>query len=341
MRAVVLEQRGKDGVAVGTRPDPKRGSGQALVKMRAASLNRVDVYMRDVGLGITHSLPQIMGVDGVGEIAEIGPGSDLQVGQRVIIYPYLFCGRCDHCLAGDQPLCVNAKIFGEHLDGTFADYIAVPEVCLLPLAGQVDDIEAATLGVAYLTAWRMVFGKGGASSGKSLLVVGASGGVAAAAIQLGRLAGCHVIATTSSADKQEKAKQAGADTVIDYTAENTAKAVLALTDGAGVDIVIDNVGEETWAHSLRAVKRGGRIVTCGATTGAQPSADLQRLFIRQISIHGSTMGDLGEFTRLLDAFTRGRFKPIVHKTFNMENALKAFQCLEDPQRFGKVVLAIP
>jgi len=340
MRAVVLEKRGKDGVIVTERPDPVRAAGHALVKMHAASLNRVDVYMRDVGLGITHSLPLIMGVDGVGEIAEVGPGSPLQVGQRVILYPYLFCGRCEHCLAGDQPLCVTGKVLGEHQDGTFAERISVPEVCLLPLPDHVDDLEAATLGVAYLTAWRMVFGKGKASAGKSLLVVGAGGGVAAAAIQLARLAGCRVIATSSSADKLEKARQAGADETIDYTAENTAKAVLALTDGAGVDIVIDNVGEATWEHSLRAVKRGGRIVTCGATTGAQPSADLQRLFIRQISVHGSTMGDLGEFARMVTAFAQGRFKPVVHATFKLSDALQALACLEDPERFGKVVLEI-
>jgi len=186
----------------------------------------------------------------------------------------------------------------------------------------------------------MVFGKGQASAGKSLLVVGAGGGVGAAAIQLGRLAGCRVIATSSSAEKLQRAKEAGADEVIDYTAENTAKRVLALTGGAGVDIVIDNVGEASWEHSLRAVKRGGRIVTCGATTGSHPSADLQRLFIRQISIHGSTMGDLGEFARMVAAFSQGRFKPIVHATFKLSQALDAFRCLEDPKRFGKVVLEI-
>ena len=340
MKAVVLQRRGKDGVALLDRPEPERKPGWALVKMKAASLNRVDLYMRDNGAGITHDLPLVMGVDGVGEIAAVGPESAFRVGQRVILYPYAFCGTCAHCRAGDQPLCTGARIFGEHIDGTFAEIVAAPEASLFPLSDDVDPRQAATIGVAYLTAWRMVFGKGGAGPGKTALVVGAGGGVSAAAVQLAKLAGCRVIATTSTEEKQAHARRIGADAVIDYRAGNVVKAVMALTDGAGADLVIDNVGAATWEQSLRAVRRGGRVVTCGATTGSHPSADLQRLFIRQISVHGSTMGDLSEFSRLLAAFSRALFTPVIDSVYPLTEAAAAFERLEHPQRFGKVVLDI-
>jgi NADPH:quinone reductase-like Zn-dependent oxidoreductase len=339
MKAVVLTERGKEGVHVQDRPAPVRKPGWATVRMRAASLNRVDVYMRDVGVGITHSLPQIMGVDGVGEVIDADPDSPL-MGRRVVLYPYSFCGTCPFCLAGEHPLCAKARIYGEHMDGTLAETIIAPETSLVPLPDNVDDLAAASLGVGYLTAWRMVFGKAGASAGQTALVQGAGGGVAAAAIQLAHLAGCRVIATTSGANKRDQARTIGADRVIDYKEEDIAKTVLKETGGAGVDFVIDNVGEATWGHSLRAVKRGGRVVTCGATTGAHPSADLQRLFIRQVSVHGSTMGNLTEFNRLLTTFTLGRITPVIDSVFAMDEIHAAFDRLEHPDRFGKVAIRI-
>lgn len=339
MQAVVLSDRGPAGVAVRDIAPPARPDRFARVRMLAASVNRVDIYMRDSGAGITHSLPQVMGVDGVGEVVEVDASSALRPGQQVLIYPYEFCGACRHCAAGNQPLCTSARIFGEHRDGTFAEEIVVPERSLMALSPLTDRRAAAALGVAYLTAWRMVFGKTTVGPGSVVLVVGAGGGVAVAAVQLARLAGARVIATTTGARKLAALAEAGAEP-IDYREEDVVKRVLALTDGEGADLVIDNVGEQTWPTSLRAAARGGALVTCGATTGGHPSAELQRLFVRQLSIHGSTMGSLDEFRRMVRSFEQGDFKPLIDSIYPLDRIADAFARLEHPDRLGKVVIDI-
>lgn len=339
MKAVILKARGPDGVVYGEAPEPSRPPGRARVRMLAASANRVDLYMRDSGAGITHALPQIMGVDGVGEILEADADSRLAPGDRVLLYPYEFCGRCRFCLAGDQPLCVSAKILGEHRDGVFAEQVVLPAVSLVKIAPEADLEQAAALGVAYLTAWRMVFGKGGAGPGSSALIQGAGGGVAYAALQLLRMAGVRVLATTTGAAKLAHLEAMGVP-AIDYAAEDVAKAALKLTGGEGVDLVVDDVGEKTWAASLRSLARGGRLVTCGATTGGHPSAEIQRLFVRQISIHGSTMGGLDEFRRLIRAWEAGGFVPLIDSVFPLSETSAAFARLEHPARMGKIVIRI-
>lgn len=340
MRAVCLQHRGTDGIQLCEVSDPKPDFGQALVELEAASLNRVDIYMRDSGAGITHTLPQIMGVDGVGRIREINGKSGLKIGQRVAIYPYQFCGMCEFCLAGEQPLCISAKLPGEHIDGTFAEYICMPVQSLVPLPEDIDPAEAACLGVAYLTAWRMVFGKAKATAGKTALIVGAGGGVALASLQLCKVAGCRVIATTSGVRKMNMLAKLGADAVIDYQKEDVVERVKELTELNGADFAIDNVGESTWPSTLKCLKRGGDIITCGATTGGHPSAELQRLFIRQLSVHGSTMGNLAEFSSVLKTFEEGLFSPIIDSTFPLFEARKAIDRLDSIDRFGKVVLVI-
>ena len=311
-------------------------SGQARVRLRAASVNRVDLYMRDNGAGITHQLPQTLGVDGVGDVVE---AEGFSPGERVILYPYEFCGRCRHCQAGNQPLCASARIFGEHRDGTFAEEIVVPVSSLVRLSPEADATMAATLGVAYLTAWRMVFGHMATGPGHVVLIQGGGGGVSYAAMQLARMAGARVIVTTSGAEKRAHFRAEAVD-VIDYASEDVAKSVQSLTDGEGADLVIDNVGERTWASSLRSLARGGHLVTCGSTTGAHPSADIQRLFVRQLNIHGSTMGSLEEMRRLIRAFEAGAFRPHIDSTFPLESLPEAFARLEHPDRLGKVVIKI-
>ncbi|WP_372604411.1 zinc-binding dehydrogenase [Actibacterium sp.] len=339
MHALVLKTRGPEGAEVCETPRPALAPEQVLVRMLAASVNRVDLYMRDNGAGITHSLPQIMGVDGVGEVAEAPEGSAFAVGDRVILYPYEFCGTCRYCLAGDQPLCTSARIFGEHRDGTIAQYIAAPEVSLLPLSPDTDAAAAATVGVAYLTAWRMVFGKTPIAPGAQVLVQGAGGGVSYAAAQLARMAGARVIVTTTGATKLAHFRAQGFEAV-DYAAGPVSKAVLALTGGEGVDLVVDNVGAATWDQSLRSLRRGGAVVTCGATTGSAPSADLQRMFIRQLSVHGSTMGSMAEFRQLIAAFEAGGFTPPIDEIFPLSRAAEALDRLGAPDRLGKVVIQI-
>ena len=338
MKAFILKQRGPLGAQLDDVPLPQRGKGEVLLKMLAASLNRVDVYMRDSGAGIRHTLPQIMGVDGVAEVVEAPDGSSLAKGQRVLLYPYEFCGTCPHCIAGDQPLCLTARIPGEHRDGTLAEYIVMPERSVLPLSNNTDPVQAAAIGVAYLTAWRMVFGKAPFQPGQTVLVQGAGGGVAFAAAQLAEMAGARVIVTTHGTAKMERCKAEGF-AAVDYKA-NTVDEIMDLTNGQGADLVIDNVGAATWPTSLRSVRRGGHVVTCGATTGAQPSADIQRLFVRQISIHGSTMGSIDEFTKLIACFEEGAFRVPVDAVFPLSKTQDAISRLEAPDRFGKVVVSI-
>lgn len=339
MKAVQLTSRGKSGIGVADCPQEELFPGFVRLRMLAASVNRVDLYMRDSGEGIRHSLPLIMGVDGVGEVIEIAGASDFRIGQRVIIYPYSYCGQCRYCQMGDQTLCNSAKIFGEHIDGTFRNEMVVPSKSVLPLSDSADVEQAAALGVAYLTAWRMVFGKGPVEPGMRVLVQGAGGGVSYAAMQLARLAGAKTIVTTTGAQKVAHFKGLGVD-VIDYREARVPDAVMSLTSGEGADLVIDNSGEASWPASLRSLARGGRIVTCGATTGGHPSAELQRLFIRQFNIHGSTMGSMDELRRLLRAFEAGEFEPMIDSRFPLSEIGAAFERQEAPERMGKVVLRI-
>lgn len=339
MKAIVLTDRGADGVALCDMPEPAVPEGWAKVRMLAASVNRVDLYMRDSGAGITHQLPLIMGVDGVGVVAEAPEGSGIAPSDRVILYPYEFCGTCRPCLRGEQPLCHHARILGEHRHGTFAEYVALPARSLVKLPDEADMDQAAVLGVAYLTAWRMVFGKAPAGPGTVVLVQGAGGGVSYAAVQLARMAGARVIVTTTGADKLAHFRGLGVE-ALDYRDADVARPVLAMTGGEGADLAIDNVGERTWGASLRALARGGHLVTCGATTGAHPSADLQRLFIRQLSVHGSTMGSMDEFRRLVLAWRSGSFTPLIDSSFPLAEVPSAFARLEDPARMGKILIRI-
>ncbi len=339
MKAIVLRERGPQGMRLENFPEPERPAGWVRVRMLAASVNRVDLYMRDNGAGITHELPLVMGVDGVGEVAEADTESGLEPGDRVILYPYEFCGRCRHCLAGDQPLCTSARILGEHRHGTFAQYVALPAASCVKLRPGTDPLKASVLGVAWLTAWRMVFGKAPVSPGAIVLVQGGGGGVAHAAVQLARMAGARVIVTTSGPEKRAHFREMGVES-IDYRNEDVPKALMKLTGGEGADLVIDNVGEKTWGASLRSMARGGHLVTCGATTGAHPSADIQRLFVRQLSIHGSTMGSMEEFRRLVAAFEAGAIEPLIDSVLPLEAMAEAFARLEDPARMGKIAIQI-
>ena len=341
MRAAVLDQYGEGAPAVRDFPDPVPAPGEVLVRLRAAALNRVDLYMRGGGQGITHRLPLVMGVDGAGEVVSAPSGSSFSPGDRVLLYPAAFCGRCPECQRGEQPFCEHVRIAGEHRHGTFAELIAMPAACWLPIPAGLSFEEAAALPIAYLTAWRMLFGwDRPLGPGQTVLVVGAGGGVASACVQLAHLAGAQVLATSSTPEKLAHAAVLGAVVTIDYRTEDVPKRVLAETGGAGVDLVVDNVGAATWGQSLRVVRRGGRVVTCGATTGGDPSAELQRVFIRQIQIQGSTMGSLKEFRRLLAVIAAGRLRPAIESAFALEEVRAALDILATGAQRGKLVLRI-
>ncbi|MBN9404872.1 MAG: zinc-binding dehydrogenase [Burkholderiales bacterium] len=342
MKAAFLTGHGgNEVVAVGERPLPARAAGEVRVRLHAATLNRVDLYMRDSGAGITHRIPQIMGVDGAGVIDELDAGDPvLQPGQRVLLYPGVACGRCEFCLRGDEVLCTRYQILGEQRDGTFAQHIAVPARSVLPLPDGWSFAEGAALGVNHLTAWRMLVTQAQLRPWETVLIFGIGGGVSLAGLQIAKALGARVIVTSRHAGKLERARALGADHVIDASREDIAKAALAATGGRGVDVAFDNVGETVWSHALKSLVRGGRLVLCGATSGDQPGADLRRLFIRQLKVLGSTMGTVAELHQLLAFCQRHGVRPVIEQTFALDEVHAALARLESGLQFGKIALTI-
>jgi NADPH:quinone reductase-like Zn-dependent oxidoreductase len=340
MKAAVLEQRGREGLKVREFPRPVSQPGEALLRVHAVGLNRVDLYMRDSGVGITHTLPIVQGVEAAGIVAEAPTGSGLKVGQKAVLFSSAFCGQCRYCRAGDQTLCTRSNIMGEHRHGTLAEFIAMPAACFCPLPDSADLVSAGALMVGHLTAWRMLFGKRALHAGETVLIVGIGGGVAVACLQLALMAGARVIVTSGSDPKIERAVAMGASAGINYRTEEVAERVLALTDGEGVDLVIDSSGEKSWSDSLRSLRRGGRLVTCGATTGSNPGADLQRIFIRQLEIYGSTGGSLDEFRQVVSLFTRGAIAPVIDRRYPLDEVGDAFDRLQRGDQYGKLVMTI-
>mgnify|MGYP003649772578 CR=1 FL=1 len=342
MRAVYLKSHGQaDSLLLGERPLPQPGPGQVRVAIAYAGFNHVDLYMRDSGAGITHELPLILGVDGAGTVDAVGDGvSQWQQGDKVVIYPAQSCGHCEFCRRGEQMLCLTCKIVGEHIDGCFAEYVCVDAAMLFPVADHVSLQTAAVLPTAYLTAWRMVMTQARVAVGETVLVHGIGGGVALASLQLARLAGARVIVTSGADDKLAQATKLGAEAMVNYRNDKVVEAVMDFTDGRGVDVVIDNVGDATWGSSLRSLRRGGKIVTCGATTGAHPSADLQRVFVRQLQIIGSTLGNQDEFRALLAAVAEGQIEPVIDRVFDFDMAEEALKFLGEARQCGKLLLKI-
>lgn len=310
------------------------------MRVRASSLNRVDIYMRDSGLGITHDLPIILGVDGVGEIVESDPQGRLRPGDRVALYSNAYCGECRYCLAGDQPLCVRPAIGGEHCDGCFAEYVTMPERCFLPLPDGLDFANAGVLPTAYGTAYRMLFGKRALMPGETVLVIGAGGGVAVACIQLAVRAGARVLVTTSTPEKLAQAMELGAEGGVNYRSDPVAASILEMTRGEGVDMVIDSVGQASWSESLRSLRRGGRLITCGATTGSNPPVEIQRMFIRQLEVYGSTGASVDEMRSLFSFVAVNGLRPVIDSTFALEQISEAYHWLASGEQFGKVALTI-
>ncbi len=337
MKAAVLERRGVDGVIWRDFPNPVPAPRESVLKVAASSVNRLDLYMRDNGSGITHALPQVMGVEAAGEIVEAAPGTGLRPGMKAILFSEAYCGKCRYCLAGDQPLCEDVKIMGEHRHGGFAEYIAMPSSCFFPLPDDADLVAAGALMTGHLTAWRMLFGKRALQPGESILIVGIGGGVAVACLQLAKLVGARVLVTSSSDEKIARAVSLGADGGVNYRRDRVSTTIQEMSGGGG-DMVIDSVGEASWGESLRSLRRGGRLVTCGVTTGSNPPADLQRVFIRQLEIYGSTGGSVTEFRQLLDVFNRGLVRPVIDSSFAMADVRLAFARLASGTQFGKVSL---
>lgn len=342
MKAVFITGHGgNEVVEVGERPLPVRGPGEVLVRLKAATFNRVDLYMRDSGAGITHRLPQIMGLDGAGIVEEVDASETLLApGMPVVVHPGIACGRCEFCERGESVLCSAIAYLGEHRDGTLAEYVCLPARNVFPMPDGLDFAEAAALGVNHLTAWRMLFTKAQLKPWETVLIFGVGGGVSLAALQLAKLAGSRTIVTSRDDAKLRRALALGADHAINGTTGDVAREVMALTGGRGVDVVIENVGQAVWGSALKSLVRGGRIVTCGATSGDQPPADLRRVFIRQLQIFGSTLGDLDEFRQLLALVGRSGLRPVISSTYPIDAVHAALDELERGAQFGKIAISI-
>lgn len=339
MKAVFFrEHGGLDALQYGDWPEPEPGPGQARVQIRAAALNRLDLFVLH---GIPNvPLPQIPGGDGAGVVEKLGEGVEgLMPGDRVLIQPGLFCGDCEFCRAGEQSLCATYRILGEHAPGTLAELAVVPARNLFPIPEGLSFAKAAAFPLAYQTAWRMIVGRAAVRAGETVLIHGAGGGVAGAALEIARLCGARILATTSGEEKTARLKEAGVELAIDYAREDVGRVVRAHTGKRGVDVVVDTVGEATWMTSLRAAARGGRIVTCGATSGPNPKEEIRLIFSKQLSILGSTMANDREFRALYAAVASGRIQPRVDRVFALSQARAAYTHMEEGRQHGKIVLA--
>jgi NADPH:quinone reductase-like Zn-dependent oxidoreductase len=339
MRAMVLREHGGpevlhfEDVAI-----PEPGPGEVRVRVRAVSVNHLDIWVRRGGPAFKLEYPHRLGSDIVGVIDALGEGSRGDVGAKCVLQPGLSCMHCMQCLSGHDNLCRWYRILGENAQGGYAEYIVVPDVNLAPYPERLDFPNAAAAILPFLTAWQMVVHKARVAPGDTVLVQGAGSGVGVAAVQIAKLFGARVIATASSATKLERAKQLGADVGIDYTTDDFVAETRALTDKRGVDVVIEHVGGETFTKSLRAVRNGGRIVTCGATAGFTPAIDLRQIFFRQVEVLGSTMGSKADLLAVLEHVAAGRLKPVIHAVLPLADAAAAHGILERREAFGKVVL---
>jgi NADPH:quinone reductase-like Zn-dependent oxidoreductase len=340
MQAVVVrEHGGYDELRLEDRPVPEPGPGEVRVRVRAAGVNQLDTWVRRGVPGHTFPLPLIPGADGAGEIDALGPGvRDVEVGTAVVILPGVSCSVCESCQSGFDQLCRRYQILGEARDGTCAEFVVVPLANIAPKPARLDFAHAASFALAFQTAWSMLVRKAELRAGETVLVQAAGSGVGSAAVQIARLLGASVIATAGSAAKCKRALELGADHAIDYSEEDVAGKVRALTGKRGCEVVFEHVGEATWEGSLRSLAWGGRLVTCGATTGADVPLNLRALFFKNLSILGSTMGSKGDLRRIIHLVNEGRLRPIVDRRLPLREVGKAHELLADRAVFGKIVL---
>jgi NADPH:quinone reductase-like Zn-dependent oxidoreductase len=318
-------------------PVPELEAGEVLLKVKACALNYLDIWVRRGIPGVP--LPHIPGSDVAGVIEELSPGVEgFQPGERVVINPGVSCGQCDYCRRGEDSLCETYHIIGEHVDGGYAEFVKVPVRNLMRIPEGFSFEEAAAAPLVFLTAWRALITRAQLRPGETVLILGASGGVGTACVQIAKLAGAQVIAVAGSDEKLQKLKELGADVLINHTQQDFSKEVWQLTGKRGVDLVVDSIGEATWERSLRVLAKDGRLVTYGATSGPKPLTDVRLVFWRQLRLIGTTMGNHREFTEVMRLVWERKLKPIVDQVFPLKEAAQAQQLLESRQHFGKLVL---
>jgi NADPH2:quinone reductase len=341
MKALYFDKHGElDVVKYGDVPDPEPGRGEVLVRVHACALNFLDIWVRRGWPGLNLEMPHWCGADVAGEIAALGENvSGWQVGQRVVVDPGVNLSEDEFTRNGEDSVSPDYHVLGEHMRGGAAEYLAISAANLAEIPDHIDYPEAAAPLLVGLTAWRMLWRRAGLRAGEAVLVVGAGGGVNSIAIQIAGLAGATVYVVASNAEKAERARQLGADVVLDRSRVDWAKEIFKLTSRRGVDVVVDNVGKATITKSMQAVARGGRIVIVGNTSGPQAEIDIRYIFGKQISIIGSTMGSHQDFHDLLGLLWSGKIKPVIHGVMPLSEGVDAYRLMEEGKHFGKILLA--
>jgi len=340
MKAVYFEETGDtSALRFGDVLRPEPGAGQALIRVLACGANRLDIYARSGRTPV--KLPHISGSEAAGEVVAYGPGVAIEpapVGGLVAIAPYLFCGQCEYCVAGEETMCIRGDILGLASQGAFAEYVVAPASSLVPIPDGVSASDAAAVGLAMITAWRMLITKANVRPGETALIQAGGSGVGSAAIQIAKLAGARVITTVGSAEKMEHARRLGADDVINYNELDFAQEVRKLTGKRGVSLVVEHIGPATWAKSIACLARGGRLVTCGATTGNEAATNLWTLFAKELRLIGSYGGTRADLATVLRLVANGQLRPVIARTLPLESVAEAQRLLEQREVFGKIVI---
>ena len=340
MKAVrIREHGGPEVLSYEDAPEPKIRADEVLLQVKACALNHLDLHIRGGLRGLTLDMPHILGSDAAGKVVEVGEVCrTVKAGDRVLLAPGVSCRRCQECVSGRDNFCRAYHLFGYRRPGANAEYIAVPEVNAIPIPGNLSFEEAAAVPLVFLTAWHMLVGVANIKLGEDVLVIGASSGVGSAAVQIAKLYRCRVIATAGGDAKLAKARQLGADEVIDHYDQDVKAEVRRLTGKRGVDIAFEHVGSATWPHSTASLAHHGRLVTCGATTGGEVNLSLHHLFFKHLSLRGSFMGTLGELHEVLKFIGRGELKAVIDTTFPLSELRAAHERLEQKNQFGKIVV---
>jgi NADPH:quinone reductase-like Zn-dependent oxidoreductase len=337
--ALVREHGGVERIEFDERPIPDPGPGEVRVRIRAAGLNHLDTWVRRGVPGHSFPLPLVLGSDGAGIVDAVGPGvRSSAVGEDCVLLPGTSCGACAACLSGEDQLCRDYAILGEGRDGTCAGYLCVPAANVRRKPANLSFAEAASVPLVFQTAWSMLVRRAGLRAGETVLVHAGGSGVGSAAVQIARLFGARVIATAGSPAKCAQALELGADHALDYTAIDWVREVRDLTGRRGCELVFEHVGAATFAGSMKSLARGGRLVTCGATTGGQVGISLHQVFFKNLSILGNTMGSKGDLCRVLDLFELGRLRPVLAQVRPLAELREAHRELEERAVFGKIVV---
>ena len=343
MKAAIFRQHGgPEVIEMADVPKPSAAPGQILIAVRAAAMNHLDLWARRGLPTLELDFPHIGGSDIAGVIEEVGDGvNGYQSGMRTLVNPSLWCGRCDWCQKGEESLCDSYRIIGEHIDGGFAEYVAVPAINVLPIPDDLSFEDAAAVPLVYQTAWRGLMNRGGLRPGETVLVTGCSGGVSTAAIQIAKLAGARVFAVTSGVENVRRVEALGADVVIDRSASNFSKEVWKATGKNGVNLIFDSVGEEIWPDLTRVLARTGRLVIYGATTGPKGQIDIRLAFWKQLQVIGTTMSSRSEFEEAMALVFQKELKPVIDMVLPLDRAREGHERLEAGESFGKIVFTVP